>query len=225
MLPGSRSRAVTRGLTTCATASSSSCWRGSFPGPPRHNLPDAAAAQPAASVLTSVVPREQFAELRFSNRLIITFRAAVVSRPPVDRAESARLTLSRLVEENITGPVASRDLLGASIITVAGRDVFGVVPDDVDVEHDNLASLTAATIGQVQLALAEGAEARTPGRLAWAAGRSLLATALLVIAFVLLTPTVALDDRPAAGESRSRTAPHCASGPIRRCFARPGCSS
>ena len=55
---------------------------------------DTATTQPAASALVRQVPREQFAELWFSNRLILTFRAAVV-RSPEERAEGARQTLSR----------------------------------------------------------------------------------------------------------------------------------
>ncbi len=145
-----------------------------------------ATAEPAASALVTVVPREQFAELWFSNRLILTFRAAVM-RAPVERAEAARQTLSRLVEENVTGPVASRELLGASLITVAGRDVFGIVAEDVGGDEVDLPTLTARTIERVQQALTEATEARNPARLAAAAGRALLATALLALTFVLLS--------------------------------------
>ena len=148
--------------------------------------PQPATAQSAASVLVTAVPREQHAELWFSNRLILTYRAAVLPRSPTERAEAARQTLSRLVEENVTGPVASRELLGASIITVAGRDVFGIVPEDVGGDEVDLPTLTTAAIGRVQQALAEATEARNPARIAAAAGRSLLATMLLAIALVIL---------------------------------------
>ena len=116
--------------------------------------------------------REQFAELWFSNRLILTFRAAVM-RSPVERAEAARQTLSRLVEGNVTGPVASRELLGASVITVAGRDVFGIVAEDVGGDEVDLPTLTARTIERVQQALSRGHN-QEAGRAGRQSGRGLL---------------------------------------------------
>ena len=157
-----------------------------LPGTAMAQTAGTATTQSAASALVTAVPGEQFAELWFSNRLILTFRAAVVPRTPTERAEAARQLLTRLVEENVTGPVASRELLGASIITVRGRDTFGIVVEDVGPGDVDLPTLTAATIGRVQLALAEATEARNPARIAAAAGRALLATGLFAISLVVL---------------------------------------
>ena len=143
-------------------------------------------AQAVANALVTVVPREQYAELWFSNRLILTFRAGIVPRTPAERAEVARELLGRLVEDNVTGPVASRELLGASLITVRGRDTFAIIVEDVGPGDVDLPTLTTAAIGRVELALAEATEARNPARIAAAAGRSLLATMLFAIVLVIL---------------------------------------
>jgi small-conductance mechanosensitive channel len=149
-------------------------------------IPGAIAQQPGTEPLApgtvSPVPRDQFAPLWFSNRLIVTFRAAVVSRDPVDRAQSARQLLSRLVDDGVTGPVGSRTLLGATVVSVGGHDAFAIVAADVDPGTGDLTALTNETIGRLQIAMAEAVEARTPRRLAWAAARSLLATALMAMA-------------------------------------------
>ena len=148
-----------------------------------------AAAQPAPAPTTPLmvtpVPRDQFAPLWFSNRLIVMFRAAVVLRQPIDRADGAKLALSRLVEDNVTGPVEARTIQGASVISVGGRDVFGILPADL-AEGENLPELTTQTVALLQTALTEAVEARTPGRLSWAAARSLLVTALMAVILVAL---------------------------------------
>ena len=89
---------------------------------------EAGTTGPASDDFVSQVPRDQFADLWFSNRLIITFRARIVPRDPEARAEGAERTLSRLADSGVTGPVASRALRSASVVTVAGRDVFGSSP-------------------------------------------------------------------------------------------------
>jgi small-conductance mechanosensitive channel len=150
------------------------------------------AAEPASSAavsgqLASRVPREQFAELRVGNRPIITFRAMIVPRSPSERAEGAERILSQLADAGVTGPVASRPLLDASVVTVAGRDVFAIVADDVDATTgEDLVKLTSATIERLHLALGEAAETRTPQRVVWAAALSLLATSLVAGALLLL---------------------------------------
>ena len=126
------------------------------------------------------MPRERVAELRFANRSIIVFRAALVPREPAERVEGARRALERLADDGVTGPVTTRQILDGSVVTVSGQDVFVIVTDDLDVTSDeNLPQLTERTAARVRLALAEAAEARHPVRLAWAAARAVAATGLL----------------------------------------------
>jgi small-conductance mechanosensitive channel len=137
------------------------------------------------SQFTQRVPPDQYAVLRLSNRPIVTFRASVVPRTPAERAASADQRLSALVEDAITGPITSRSIFGGSIVSVAGREVLGLVPADVDPDTDgDLNQLTAAVMRRLQVALQEGVEARTPSRLAWAGARSTVAT-LLLVGFVI----------------------------------------
>ena len=76
-------------------------------------------------------------------------------------------------------------MLGAFVVTVAGRDMFALVRDDVDEGTDeDLAQVTARTVARIELALREAVEARTPSRLARAAGWALLATLLLALTLV-----------------------------------------
>ena len=165
------------------------------PAPPSQVQPPPAPAgassspspRPAGERLVHRVPAGQFATLRLSNREIVTFRASIVPRDPAERAEGAERALARLVEAGVTGPVAARPLLGAAVVTVGGRDVFALVPDDVDeASDDDLTALTAATIVRLQTALKEAEEARAPTRLLWATLRALGATGLLLLVLITL---------------------------------------
>ena len=138
------------------------------------------------------VPDEQFVELRFSNRYILTFRADIVPRDPRERADGAIRSLNRTIDNNVTGPVSSRRLFGASVITVAGKDMFAIVQPDVDEgANEDLTQVTAAVISRLSVALQEAAEARTPERLLRAGLRSLFATLLLAGALLVLVRCIA----------------------------------
>ena len=155
--------------------------------PPSPSSAAGATAPPGRERLVQRVPPDQFATLRVANRDIATFRASIVPRDPTERVEGARRIIDRLVENNVTGPVSARPLFNAAIITVAGRDVFALVPDDVDeAGEEDMTQLTAAVVARLGHALQEATEARTPARLARAAVFALLATALLVIALIAL---------------------------------------
>jgi small-conductance mechanosensitive channel len=165
------------------------------PQPPERTQPSAAAATPASPPadtpsqerLVQRVPDEQFVELRFSNRYILTFRANIVPRDPRERADGAMRGLARMVEDNVTGPVSSRRLFGASVITVAGKDMFAIVqPDADDASNEDLTQVTADVVSRLSVALREAAEARTPERLLRAGLRSLMATLLLAALLVAL---------------------------------------
>jgi small-conductance mechanosensitive channel len=145
-----------------------------------------APGSPQSDPVVVRVPKQDFAELRFSNRHIVTFRARVVPREPSDRAESAVRVLEQLADDNVRGPVAARPFLGAVVITVGGRDAFGIVAEDVGEGSQDLTGLTAEVIGRLQIAMAEAAEARTPARLARGAGFALVASVLLAAAIMAL---------------------------------------
>ena len=116
---------------------------------------------PPQERLVRRVPDEQFVELRFSNRYILTFRADIVPRDPRERADGAIRSLNRMIDDNVTGPVSSRRLFGASVITVAGKDMFAIVQPDVDEgANEDLTQVTAAVVSRLSVALA----ARQPRR-------------------------------------------------------------
>ena len=95
--------------------------------------------------------------------------------------------LNRMIDDNVTGPVSSRRLFGASVITVAGKDMFAIVQPDVDEgANEDLTQVTAAVVSRLSVALQEAAEARTPERLLRAGLRSLFATLLLAGALLVL---------------------------------------
>lgn len=161
------------------------------PAPPSPQPAEAAAADTELarqrSALVRRVPAEQFGTLRFSNRDIITFRATIVPRDPTERVDGALRALDRAANDGITGPVAMRAVLDATVITVAGRDAFAIVRDDVDAAQDqDLSHLSARTVARLEVALREAAEARTPSRLARSAAWALLATMLVVGGLLVL---------------------------------------
>jgi small-conductance mechanosensitive channel len=157
--------------------------------------------------LVQRVPDAQFATLRFSNRAIVTFRATIVPRDPAERVDGALRALNRLADDGVTGPVSVRPVLGAAVITVAGRDVFALVRADVDDATDeDLPHLTSDVTSRVDVALREAAEARTPSRLARAAGWSLLATFLVVTGLVALVRLRRLAQRRVVSFTEARIA-------------------
>jgi small-conductance mechanosensitive channel len=100
----------------------------------------------------------------------MTFRAEVLSRPPSERAEGAYRRIASLSPAERSGPVSQRTVLDVIIVTVAGKDVFGVAPADADelVGESQLHVVDSASAALEQ-ALRETRELREPGRLARAA--------------------------------------------------------
>jgi small-conductance mechanosensitive channel len=168
------------------------------------------AALPTAeqrNALVRRVPDNQFATLRFSNRTIVTFRATIVPRDPAERVDGALRVLNRLADDGVFGPVSARPVFAASVITVAGRDIFAIVPNDIDEATDeDLPHLTRNVVSRVELALREAAEARTPSRLARAAAWSLFATVLLVAGLVVLARVRRLVQRRVVSITEARIA-------------------
>ena len=119
--------------------------------------------------------------LTYSNRPITELRASVFSRPPSDRATTAVHFLDQLVESGSVRPVTTR-LVGENlIVSVAGRDAFGLLPGDVDgLAGETLEQKGAAAATRLQTALEEAVELRTPGRLLRSGAAALLATMIFV---------------------------------------------
>jgi small-conductance mechanosensitive channel len=143
------------------------------------------AQQPAPAVssgLTQAVPAAEVVTLTYANRPITTLRARVLTNAPVDRAAAAVLVLDLLVDSSVTGPVTARVEQGVAFIRVGTRDVFTLVPADLnDLTGETIDEKVAETVPRLQLALTEAAEARAPFRLLRAVLLALLATGVFVV--------------------------------------------
>ena len=161
------------------------------------------AAQDLSQLVSTSTPGEA-AALIYNNRQITVLRAAVLSRPPAERAQAASDLLDRIVNDGAPGTVSSRPLQGVSIISVGSRDVFAIVPLDVDtLAGETLEAKTAEAIGHLQQAIDEAIELRTPRRIATSTAWALLAT---VIAGALVLGDAAPSPRSGgAGVQNCRT--------------------
>ena len=158
-------------------------------------VPFRAAAQDLSQLVATATPG-QAAALSYNNRQITVVRAAVLSRSPAERSQAAREYIERIVADGLTGTVSSRPLQGLVIISVGSRDVFSIVPLDVDtLTGETTETKTAQAVAHLQQALDEAIELRTPGRIARAVALALLATAFLA---VLVWVSVRLHRRLAA---------------------------
>ena len=146
--------------------------------------PPPAQQPPAVVESASAEPSGQVATLTFANRPIVTLRARLLGRDPVDRVASAERVLDDLIAEGYSGPVESRAFPGGRIISVHERGIFALTAPDVDnLAGETVEGVTAGAVARLQQALAEAAEARTPRRLFIAAG---LATLGLAVGSLLL---------------------------------------
>jgi small-conductance mechanosensitive channel len=127
------------------------------------------------------------AVLRFNNRPITTLRATVFGRPPAERAAAAAQFLDRVVQEGTAGTVSTRLLQGFSIVSVGSRDIFSIAPQDADqLTGETLEGKSAETVTNLQRALDEAIELRTPRRLLVSAAQAVLVTILLALGLLLL---------------------------------------
>jgi len=126
--------------------------------------------------------------LKYHNRPITTFRATVLSRPPSERAAALVQRLDLLLEHATSGPsVTTRSINGATVIAVDGRDVFAIVPEDVDTLAGETESQRAAEAAQrLQQAIEETIEMRTPARILQGVERSVGATLLFFVLMMVL---------------------------------------
>jgi small-conductance mechanosensitive channel len=127
------------------------------------------------------------AVLRFNNRPITTLRATVFGRPPAERAAAAAQFLDRVVQEGTAGTVSTRLLQGFSMVSVGSRDIFSIAPQDADqLTGETLEGKSAETVTNLQRALDEAVELRTPRRLLVSAAQAILVTILLALGLLLL---------------------------------------
>ena len=125
--------------------------------------------------------------LTYANRPIVEFRASVFGRPPAARVAAARVALDRLVDAGITGPVESRPIDALIAIGVGGRDIFLILPSDVDsLAGATLTETAALAASRLQIALNEAAELRRPRQMLVGVLAVLLATALFIVLVWLL---------------------------------------
>jgi len=137
--------------------------------------------------LTEALPPSEQSLLSYANRPITILRARVLANRPAQRVAAAIAHLDQLVDNNRTSPVTSRVERGVAFIRVADRDVFTLVPADLDVlAGETLDQKRAEAVERLSRALAEAVELRTPGRVFWAISRALAATAAFVLAVFLL---------------------------------------
>ena len=66
-----------------------------------------------------------------------------MGRPPEERVIAARVTLDRLAESGVTGPVTTRAVGAVVLLEVASLRVVAILPADVD----TLAGETPASVG------------------------------------------------------------------------------
>jgi len=141
-----------------------------------------APAQPVPPPSTPVVsaPSGEAVTLTFFNRPILVFRARVLGRGPGERATSASRVLDDLVGQGQISPVASTPIEGgAAFITVAGRGVIALTSSDVDeLSGETLQQAVADARNQLEVALAEAAEARRPVQIARSAAMAIAALAV-----------------------------------------------
>jgi small-conductance mechanosensitive channel len=127
------------------------------------------------------------ATLVFANRSIVELRASILSRTPADRVAAATTVLNSIVAAEPTGPVVSRLVEGVAVVAVGATNAFVIVPDDVDVlAGETLEQKTALAVSQLQIAIDEEMELRSPARMAIGVAESLGMTLLLGVLLWLL---------------------------------------
>ena len=140
-------------------------------------------AQSAAPIEPPAPSAAPPATLIYGNRPIVALRASILARTPAERVAAAQSRLDTIVAGDPPGPVMTRLVEGVMIVAVGDENVLAIVPADVDeLAGETLGQKANVTVARLQIAVNEQVELRTPGRLAWSAAQSLIAT----IAFVAL---------------------------------------
>jgi small-conductance mechanosensitive channel len=153
------------------------------PAPEQPVAPDTRSSTALRDAVETATTTDPPATLRLSNRDVAVFRATILLRTPAVRATGATRMLEELVDDASPGVVRSRALAGGELISVGTRDVFALVPGDLDpAGEETLAEVAQHAVTRLQQALDEAVEFRTPGRLLQSGVLALIAT----IAFVVL---------------------------------------
>ncbi len=130
------------------------------------------------------------APLLVANRAVVTFRSTVIGRSAADRAAAAREVIMGLAENAARLEVTSRPLSTAAVISVGGRDVFAILPKDVDeLRGETVEGLTSQTVERLQRSLDEIVEGRQPWVMVWAAVQAALGTLVFTLVVILLMRT------------------------------------
>ncbi len=146
--------------------------------------PDAATV---ASIIASSKRADQHATVTYNNREIVELRAQVLGRSPAERAAAIEEYLDRLVDSHAPLSVSTRSLSGAMAISIGPRDVFAIVPLDVEtLAGETLEGNANLAVSRLQQALDEAVEARTPQLLLQASAMALGGTVIFVGLVVLL---------------------------------------
>ena len=139
------------------------------------------AAQDLSQIASTATPGPP-AVLRFNNRPITVLRATVLSRSPAERATAAARILDDLVQGGRPGPVSTRAVTDVTVVSVGTRDVFAILPLDLDqLAGETQEGKAAEVVSHLQLALDEAIELRTPRRILTSTALALLATAIFVL--------------------------------------------
>ena len=137
--------------------------------------------------LTEALPPSEQSLLAYANRPITILRARVLANRPAQRVAAALAHLNQLVDDDRTSPVTSRLEKGVAFVRVADRDVFTLVPADLDVlAGETLDQKRQEAVERLSRALAEAVELHTPGRLFRAISRALAATAAFALVMFFL---------------------------------------
>ncbi len=121
---------------------------------------------PAAESAALATRTEQRATLSFANRQIAQLHATVLLRSPAERAETAVTVLDRLVDEAPSGLVTTSVVGDARLVSIGGRPVFAIVPQDIDeLAGETVDEVVTAAAARLQLAFDEAVELRNPSRL------------------------------------------------------------
>ena len=160
-----------------------------------------AVSMAAATAVTAEHP----ARVVFANRVIVEFRATVLSRTPSARATAAVDLIGRLAEKMSAPQVAIRTYDQAIVVTVGDQPALVIYQADVDpLEGETLPAKADAALAQLRLAFDETGEFRDPARLARAAVLVLAVTAAYVSSLWLV---IGIDRRMAtrlAGSAERR---------------------
>jgi small-conductance mechanosensitive channel len=128
------------------------------------------------------------ATLTFANREIVVLRAALLGRTSAGRVEAARQLLTKLARDGRSLRVTMRAVGRGTLLAVDGRDVFAIVPADVDeLSGETLHGTSADAVRRLQQALDESLEASRPRVLLVGLAQALLATVAFGLALWLLT--------------------------------------